>query len=351
MNDQIDTPLVELTRGELVESMHYGSVVISDPMGNILFHYGDPYRLVYLRSSAKPLQTLALLEHDGIEQYGLVPEEIAILCASHSGTDRHVKVLHKLLTKIGIKESDLQCGTRPPLDKKTYLQSRCEGKQPTPIRHECSGKHSGMLALAKMLHAPLDNYLNPNHAAQQLILRTCAEMLDIRVDQLFLGTDGCSAPIFAVPMQKVAQAYARLCDPQGLPAKRATACRQITRAMTQCPYIVAGPHRFDTALIETASGKLIAKVGAEGYFCIGILPDNIHDGSPALGITIKISDGDLKRRAHPVAAMTILKHLGLLTSGEIEKLSGFDARPIKNWRQLNVGEIRASDAFIQALEL
>lgn len=255
-----------------------------------------------------------------------------------------------MLVKIGVQESNLLCGTRPPLDKKTDLQLRCEGKHPSPIRHECSGKHSGMLALSKMLHEPLDNYLNPNHAAQQLILRTCAEMLGTSVAKLILGTDGCSAPVFAVQMQNAAQAYALLCDPQDLPDKRASACRQVTQAMIKHPFMVAGPHHFDTALIETASGKLIAKVGAEGYFGIGILPDSICDGSPALGITIKISDGDIKGRAHPVAAMAILKHLGLLTPEEIEKLSQFDTRPIKNWRQLNIGEIRAADAFIQTLE-
>ncbi|HEY60269.1 MAG TPA: asparaginase [Anaerolineae bacterium] len=120
MNDQIDIPLVERTRGELLVSVYYGTVIISDPVGNIIFHYDDPHRVVYLRSSAKALQALASLEHNGIEQYGLVPEDIAILYASHPGTDRHEKVPHKLLTKICIKESDLQYGTRPPSGSNGY---------------------------------------------------------------------------------------------------------------------------------------------------------------------------------------------------------------------------------------
>ena len=343
-------PLVEITRGEIIESLHFGAVVICDNQGKILFKAGDPSFVTYLRSTAKPLQVLALLEHPAVDQFHFKEDEIAIMSASHSGTDKHVNVLIKLQKKIGIDENDLLCGTHLPFDRITAnLIIRGEAQLST-LRHNCAGKHSGMLALASLLGEPKEKYLQPDQATQKLILKTCGEMFDFPVDQFKMGTDGCSAPVFAVPMRNAALAYARLCQPDELSPSRAQACRQITHAMMTHPFLVAGPDRLDTALMQTLPGKLIAKTGAEGFFGIGIMPNALHEGSPAMGIMIKIIDGDLRERAKPIVCTSILKHLGLITSKEETLLKEYDTASINNWRDIPVGEIRPSKELTRALQ-
>ena len=350
MQEKSFIPLVELTRGEIVESIHFGAVVICNNQGEILFNAGDPAFFTYLRSTAKPLQVLALLEHPAVKQFNLEEDEIAIMCASHSGTDEHVKVLTKLQNKIGIDENDLLCGTHLPFDHVTANQIiRGEARLST-LRHNCSGKHSGMLALSNLLGEPKENYLDPQQPTQQLILKTCGEMFEFPANQFKMGTDGCSAPVFAVPMLNAALAYARLCQPDELPSSRAQACRQVTHAMMTHPFLVAGPDRFDTAIMQALPGKLIAKTGAEGFFGIGIMPDALHEGSPAMGIMLKIIDGDLRERAKPVACMSILKHLGLITPKEEALLQDYDAASINNWRDIPVGEIRPSKELNEVLQ-
>lgn len=350
MQEKTFVPLIELTRGEIVESFHFGAVVISDHAGNILFNIGDPELVTFLRSTAKPLQVLALLEHSGTGQYHFEDDEIAIMCASHSGTDEHVAVLKRLQQKIGIDETDLQCGIHPPFDRVTANRIIRGEAQPTSLRHNCSGKHSGMLALARLLAEPVESYLKSDQPTQQLILSTCGEMFGIPAAQFEMGIDGCSAPVFAVPMRNAARAYALLCQPEGLAPQRTHACQRVTHAMMTNPFLIAGPERFDTAVMEALPGKLIAKTGAEGYFGIGIMPNAVHPGSPAMGIMVKISDGDLKERARPIVCMNILRHLGLITTKEESLLKEYDNSSITNWRNIPVGEIRPSAELVKALQ-
>jgi L-asparaginase II len=350
MEKQSFIPLVELTRGEIVESVHFGTVTVCDNTGKILFSLGDPDLVAFLRSTAKPLQVLALLEHSGSERFHFSDEEIAIMCASHSGTDRHVAVLKELQKKIGVNESDLQCGVHLPFDRITANRIiRGEAEQ-SSLQHNCSGKHSGMLALASILSAPKENYLDAQTPTQQLILQTCSEMFDVPASRFKMGVDGCSAPVFAVPMRNAARAYALLCQPEQLTPQRAQACKRITHAMMTHPFLIAGPERFDTAVMEALPGKLIAKTGAEGYFGVGIMPDAVHPGSPAMGIMVKISDGDLKDRSRPIVIMNILRRLGLVTSREETLLKEYDNNSITNWRHIPVGEIRPSAELFEALQ-
>ncbi len=342
-------PLVEVTRGNIIESIHYGSLAIAQADGKIVFSAGDMSSPFYLRSAAKPFQTLAFLEAGGAEEYSLTPQEIAIICASHSGTDDHVQVLEKLQEKIGIQESMLQCGIHPPFHAETARVKMMKGEAFHANQHDCSGKHSGMLAFAKMINAPLDSYLDPDHPVQQAMLRTFAEMCEVDVHDIPLGTDGCSAPVFAVPLPNSASAYARLCQPDGLAPKRADACRKITAAMMSYPYMVGGPLRFDTDIMSAGSGSLVTKIGAEGFHGIGVMPAQAAGFSTSLGIAIKIGDGDLSLRAGCVVALQVLKHLKVFCSEEIQELADYDRRPVKNWRGKNIGEIRPSAELMQAL--
>lgn len=341
--------LVEVTRGHIIEATHFGSVVVCNNHGEILFNLGDPELITYMRSTAKPLQVLALIEDPASQAFQFSDEEIAIMCASHSGADRHVAVLEVLQKKLGISQNDLQCGMHLPFDRITSNQIIRGEAQNSSLRHNCSGKHSGMLALAGISEASKENYLDPKSPTQQLILQTCGEMFDYPATQFEMGVDGCSAPVFAVPMRNAARAYALLCQPDPLYEQRASACQRITHAMMIHPFLVAGAERFDTALMEALPGKVIAKTGAEGYFGVGVMPNAIYPHSPAMGIMVKISDGDPKDRARSIVLVNLLRHLGLITQENNTLLTDYDNRSITNWRNIAVGEIRPSAQLRQAL--
>lgn len=335
------TTLVEVTRGAVVESVHHGALAVVDAAGRLIASAGDPQLVTYLRSSSKPLQVLPLLEDGGAERFQLTDAEIAVMCASHSGTDEHVATIAALQARVGISEEDLLCGVHAPTHAPTARAMRERGEPFTPNRHNCSGKHTGFLTSAVLHGEPKADYINPAHPAQQRVIQTFAEMIQYPREQIVIGIDGCSAPVFAVPLYNAALGFARLCDPRGLPVAREVACQMVTRAMTAHPFLVAGPERFDTLAMQFGQGRFITKGGAEGYQAIGILPGALGEGSPALGITFKIADGDPGGRACSVVAVEILRQLGLLTEAEIAaSMSHLAARPVTNWRGLLVGEIR-----------
>jgi len=193
-------PILEFTRGKIVESIHYGAFVIMDSRGQSLASHGSPETITYLRSSAKPFQALPLIESGGAKYWAFTPKEIAITCASHSGTDDHAETLAGMQKKIGIIQNHLQCGIHRPTDADTANAMLLNGEEPTPNRHNCSGKHTGMLAYAKMKDQSLQDYLNPQHPLQKEILHTFCQMCDLEPEGIAFGIDGCSAPNFATPL-------------------------------------------------------------------------------------------------------------------------------------------------------
>ena len=140
-----------MTRGDIVESVHFGAIAAVDSTGKLVAWYGDPDLLTFTRSSAKPLQALPFLESGGMSYFDLTLQEVALLCASHSGTDEHMAVIQSIQAKTGVRESDLMCGVHTVYDRKTAEAMRERGETPTPNRHNCSGKHTGMLAFARLL--------------------------------------------------------------------------------------------------------------------------------------------------------------------------------------------------------
>lgn len=341
-------PIFKLTRGSLCESIHWGAFAVVDVDGNLLVSQGNPQASTYLRSSAKPFQALPLIEMGGQSKYGLNEEEIAITCASHSGTDEHVCVVQNIHRKVGLSQDQLLCGAHPPIHKPTRDRLIKNDEKPSPYRHNCSGKHSGMLTLSQMLGATSENYIDSQHPAQQLILGVISEMCSVPLDQITIGIDGCSAPNFSIPLYSTALGFARLCDPEksGIPStpQRMSACHIITTAMISNPHMVAGPNRYDTDIMQVLRGKVISKGGAEGYQAMGIFPGVLSPTSPAIGIALKIADGDSKDRARPAVSMRILQELGVFSSLDMGALSIYGPEStIKNWRQLDVG--RAYPAY------
>jgi len=358
MMDERIAPLFELTRGNIVESTHYGAIAIADAQGRLLYSVGDPSTVAFLRSSAKPFQALPFFERGGPEAFGLSPKEQALLCASHEGSDDHVSVAESIQAKAGLQESDLQCGIHMPGDASAYKALIAGGKTPTPNRNNCSGKHSGMLALAKLRGLPLGTYLEMGHPIQQDILTAIAEMSSHERESIEIGTDGCSAPNFAVPLYNAALAYARLCDPGEMSARRQRAARSITAAMTGHPEMISGAQEFDCRLMSATRGKMLCKRGAEGYQAIGIMPRVLSDNSPGVGIAFKVADGDLpfrtiniepRNRVRPAVTLEILRQMSALTDDELDQLSEFGpVLPLTNHLGFVVGTSRPVFRLVQA---
>ena len=343
-------PLFETTRGRVVESIHYGSIAVVDSNGKLIAAYGDPKAVAFLRSSAKPFQALPFVERGGVEHFGFTQRELSLSCASHNGALLHVQTAEAMQKKIGIEERHLQCGTHMPDDVAELKSMIVNDRKPTPNYNNCSGKHTAMLACAKMRGLPLENYLDINHPIQQDILATFAEMCQIPVAEVELGTDGCSAPNFAVPLYNAALGMARFCDPRELSEARATACRKITAAMTAFPEMVSGYGEFDEQLMKVGEGKLVTKRGAEGFQIVGVMPGVIAPDAPGLGIAFKVSDGDASRmaddlstsnRVRPAVAIEILRQLGALSTQQEQALAGFGpVKSIKNHQSILTGQSR-----------
>lgn len=343
-------PLLEVTRGDLVESLHYGSIAVVDAHGTLLSSYGDPKTVAFLRSSAKPFQVLPFVEGGGVEYFGLTPRELSVACASHEGSDLHVQTVEGIQKKIRVDETALQCGVHMPGDVDAFKSLILNNRQPTPNRNNCSGKHTAMLAYAKMRGLPLENYLDLNHPIQQEILASFAALSGLPISEVQLGIDGCSAPNFAIPLYNAAFAMARLCDPRELSTERASACRKVTSAMTTYPEMVSAYGEFDEQLMRIGDGKIICKRGAEGYQIIGLLPGVLHSEAPGVGIALKVSDGDPSRtaldlthstRVRPAVALEVLRQLGALSSEQQPTLASFGpVKSIKNHRGIITGQSR-----------
>lgn len=317
-------PIFRTTRNGLVDSIFFGAIAVVTPGGALLAHHGNPAAVSFLRSAAKPFQTIPLVEQGGQEAFRLISQELAILCASHSGTDAHLAILTTLQDKIGFQLSDLNCGSHPPFHQPTRAALKDRGQSPTPNHHNCSGKHTGMLGQARLLGAALDGYEKADHPVQRQIKRLIREICSLDADQLSTGIDGCSVPTFAMPLENAARGWARLMDPSALSKERAAACRTITSAMIAHPWIVAGPGRLDTELIRAGNGKIAAKGGAEGIQALGIKKNACAPGSSALGILLKIAQGDPGKQVMKGVVWETLRQLRVLSKQELEDLGCSD---------------------------
>ena len=326
-------PLVVVTRGSQPEAVHTGAVAVCDSRGRLVAHLGDPTLISFLRSTAKPLQAVPYLESGAAEA---VPDrDVALACASHVGTDDHVAAVAEFQRRVGIAEEDLRCGSHKPYDRDSAEDLIRRGERPTPNRHNCSGKHTAMLATARHLGEPLDSYLETDHPVQQRIQQVVGALSGFKLEPSMIATDGCSAPNFALPLRATATAFARLADPTGLPDKRRDALDRIYRAMTDHPKCVAGEGRFDTLVMQATEGRVLAKSGAEGYLGLALRLDS----GRALGIALKIADGDVKARAKPLVALEVLAQLGAVSVATKDQLARQVGRVVTSHQGREVGRL------------
>jgi L-asparaginase II len=323
-------PLVEVTRGSHVESIHYGSVAVVNCNGDVLYRAGDPDFLTFTRSTLKPFQALPFVQSGGPAQFGLNAKEVALLCASHSGEPMHIDAVQSMLSKAGCTEHQLRCGCHAPLYFAATGQSVPSGKSYNQLYNNCSGKHAGFLAYCVQHELSLANYLDPGHPLQRAIRTNVASIVNMPEEDLKLGIDGCSAPNYAMPLSRLALAYARLAQ-AGSDSGATNALGVLYDAMTMHPEMVSGTKRMDLALMQTTPVDWVAKGGAEGVQAIGVR-------SAGLGIAIKVADGS--KRGLETAIVAVLQQLGLLSAPANSVLAPWTHPEIVNVMGLHTGEIR-----------
>jgi L-asparaginase II len=327
-------PLVEVWRGGLVESVHCGGIAVADARGRTLRAHGDPQASTFLRSAAKPAQALPVIAAGAVERFRLTEAEIAVIIGSHGGEPMHIEAVGSILEKIGLPESALQCGAHAPFHRPSAQFLREAGRRPSALHNNCSGKHAGMLALARMLQAPVERYLEEGHPVQRRIREVIGLLSGTPADEIPAAVDGCSAPTFALSLAAAATLYARLVEPQGLPADLAAAATRAVAAMRHHPEMVAGTDRLCTDLMRAGEHGLIAKIGAEGFYGLAWLEEGRGRGA-----ALKIGDGE-GDRARPAAALALLRAEGVLPAAAADALVDQHAPPIRNHRGLVVGRLR-----------
>lgn len=343
--------VVELTRGPLVESVFRGDGAVVDSTGRLLFQVGDGQKVTFWRSSAKPIQAIPVITSGAADRFGHTTEHLALFCSSHNAEPVHTQTVLGALDRIGLSADALQCGAHAPYDRITAEAMRAAGEEPGMVHSNCSGKHTGMLAIAKHLGLPYDDYLNPDSAIQQLILVNVAAVCGLPAEQIAIGVDGCGVPVFGMPLSHMSYAFARLADPTAMPAGMETAARRMREAMHAHPYLVAGRGRICTDLNGLPGRQIVAKSGAEGVYSVGILPEAVA-ASPVLreagavggvGITVKVEDGSADARH--LMVVEILRQLGVLSEGDLNALTRYRPAPITNWGGQVIGERRTAFAL------
>ncbi|MES2321940.1 MAG: asparaginase [Pseudomonadota bacterium] len=329
-------PLVDTTRGYpdrgfTVENVHMGSVAVTDRAGKLLWYAGNPDQMSFTRSALKPFQALPFVLADGPARLGLSQGELAMLCASHSGEDKHVQAVQAILSKIGMDESHLACGCHAPTFYEHTGQPVPQDRRWNQLHHNCSGKHSGFLSWCRLHDVPSARYVDPGHQLQQEVRRTLAMAAGMQESDMPMGMDGCSAPNYGMPLSRLAYLYARLAQGRADPVLGG-AMGDLAGAMTAHPDLVSGTARSDLAYMRAGGGDWVAKVGADAVQTLGIR-------SAGLGIAIKIADGAM--RALPCATYSVLDQLGLLDEGRRGLLAAYREPAIKSIAGATVGHIRA----------
>ncbi len=325
--------VIEVSRGDMVESRHRAAVAVVDVAGSVVLRAGDIEGALYARSAIKPLQALALVESGAADAFEVTEPEIALDCASHNGEPRHATAVRAWLMRIGLSEADLECGAHAPLLAAAASELARAGANPSALHNTCSGKHAGFLTLARHIGAPVAGYVRHDHPVQQRVLGILEQMTGRDLGDAPRGIDGCGIPVIAVPLGNTALAMARLAEPDDQPEPRQAAARRIRDAMTGEPFLVAGTGRFDSRVIEATGGAALVKIGAEGFIS-ATLPEL------GLGVALKIADG--AQRAAEAAMAHVLVRLGVkgIASGDIEDLI---EPKIINRRGETVGAIRVID--------
>ncbi len=326
--------LIEVTRGDAVESCHRGAFVVADAKGAILASAGDPEMAIYPRSAVKPLQALPLVETGAASRFDLTHKEIALACASHKGEPAHVEAVEGWLNRIGLDTGALECGMHMPLSAEAVKPLIRGQRRLTPAFHNCSGKHTGFLCTCVAHGERTRGYIEASHPAQRRVTAVLAEMMDCDLSRVPMARDGCSIPVFLVPLRNLALGMARLVDTAGLPPARAEAAHVIIEAMGAEPFYVNGTRGFTTEAMRVAPKTVRVKGGAEAVYTAA-LPER------GLGVAVKIDDGGM--RGAECAIAHILRNLGCFNAEQERHLDRFLHPGVMTVAGREAGVVRATD--------
>ncbi|MDE2370262.1 MAG: asparaginase [Burkholderiales bacterium] len=346
---QANPVLVQALRGGIVESAHRGAVAVVDADGALRLQIGDIDRAVFPRSAIKVLQALPLVASGAAERWGLVDAELALACASHGGEPRHVEAAAAMLAKAGVDASVLECGVHWPSHDASLKALAAAGTPPTALHNNCSGKHAGFVCLGCLManavgstgaadaRTFLRGYVRPEHPVMREVGAAIEAATGNDLARTAVGTDGCSIPTYAIPLRRLALAFARVGSGVGLSEGHARAARRLRAAVAAAPYMVAGTGRFDTRVMERLGERVFCKVGAEGVHCAA-LPEL------GLGVAVKIDDGN-NARACEVAMAALIECLLPLADADAAFLRGLSDLRLSNWNGLEVGRLQATPAL------
>ena len=327
--------VVEVTRGGRVESRHRGSAVVLDSEGGTLFSIGDVAAPVFPRSAVKSMQALPLVESGAADALGFGDRELALACSSHSGEEAHAELALSMLSAVQRDEPTLECGSHWPSDQNAMIALARSGQEPSQLHNNCSGKHAGFICAACHLGMDPKGYVNYDHAFQGLLRDTMTDLTGEHLGVDNCGTDGCSIPTYAVPLQSLAKGFIKMITGKGLEPVRAKAAERLVNACMAEPFYVAGTKRTCTRLMETLPGHIFAKTGAEGVFCAAL---------PKQGISIAVKCDDGTKRAVDATVAALLARF-LDGSEELrQKLRGQAGWTLKNCNRIEVGTVRVTDA-------
>jgi len=327
-------------RGESVEAIHYASVAVVNKNGELTHFLGDPEGVFMTRSSIKPFQLMALILSGAADKYGFSPEQLSIMCGSHAGTDKHRQVVLSNLERAGNYPENLQCGCHRPIWMEVDGVYPTGGEDKDQVRHNCSGKHSGFLALARFLGDPVESYLDPESKSQRMVKQILADYCEYDENKMPVSIDGCSAPNYPLPLRNLALGFKKLACEEGDSDSLRAAVRRVKNAMTQHPFMVSGEKRFDYDLKRSFPANAVSKIGAEAIQGIGF-------GKAPLGIAVKVSDGNF-RALEPVV-IEVLRQLGIIDDiAKYPLLARYDRPPVRNNRDIVTGYIRPEFRLIMS---
>ena len=323
--------VVEVVRGNAVESQHQVMTVVADERGLVSSFWGNVDYLTFPRSAIKPLQALALVESGAMEKFGLDEKILALACASHTGEKHHLVSLHHWLEKIKLKESDLYCGPAYPSHEATRHDMIKKNQPPAPLLNNCSGKHLGIISSCLALGEDFKDYHRVDHPAQVRLRKILSDLMKTQLERMPVGIDGCAIPTHATPLQNIAIGMSEFFDKKDLADGWRKSLQRILHAWRYNPTYVSGSHDFASDLALKTKGRALLKPGAEGAYC-GLMPEKGY------AFALKVADGD--GRAAEVAAAAIFRHHGALTEEEAQDLKQWTQPVLRNTRNDVVGLIK-----------
>lgn len=335
--------LVEVWRGNTVESVHSGAFAVLDAEGTVVASLGDIHRPIFARSAVKLLQALPLVSSGAADRLALTDAELAIACGSHTGEPAHASTAAAMLAKAGVDAGVLECGAHWPYVDAVARDLAARGALPTALHNNCSGKHAGFVCLGCLMAGPgdpqalrgfLSGYVQPDHPVMREVTAALQQTTGCDLSSAPRGTDGCSIPTFGIPLANLARAFARAGTGVGLSPEHASAATRLRRAVARAPFMVAGTGRFDTRVMERLGERVFCKFGAEGVYCAS-LPER------GLGVALKMDDGNTSRACEVVMA-ALIETLVRLDDAEAVFMRELSDVTLTNWNGIRVGSLRAA---------